>query len=138
MRYRKIDPRIWNDEKFRALSDRAKLLFLFILTHPHMTSLGAMRASIPGLAAEIGWAEKAFREAFTEALSKALLEHDDKASFVGAPNFIKYNRPESPNVVISWGQALDLIPECPLKVTLIQRVKAFTEDFTEGFQKAFT
>ena len=28
-RYRKIDPRIWNDEKFSLLSDKAKLLFLF-------------------------------------------------------------------------------------------------------------
>ena len=52
-RYRKIDPRIWNDEAFRALSDRGKLVFLFILTHPHMTSLGAMRASTLGLAAEL-------------------------------------------------------------------------------------
>ena len=31
-RYRKIDPRIWNDEKFRQFSDRAKLAFLFVLT----------------------------------------------------------------------------------------------------------
>ena len=72
-RYRKIDPRIWNDEKFRSLSDRGKLAFFFVLTHPHMTPIGAMRASIPGMAAEIGWPEKAFREAFREALSKGML-----------------------------------------------------------------
>jgi hypothetical protein len=90
-RYRKIDPRIWNDAKFRDLSDRGKLAFLFILTHPHMTSLGAMRGSLSGLATELGWSEKAFREAFGEALAKGMLEHGEKASFVGVPNFLRYN-----------------------------------------------
>lgn len=32
--YRKIDPRIWNDERFRVLTDSGKLAFLFVLTHP--------------------------------------------------------------------------------------------------------
>lgn len=62
-RFRKIDPRIWNDEKFRTLSDKGKLAFLFILTHPAMTCLGAMRASFEGLAAELHWAAKRFRSA---------------------------------------------------------------------------
>jgi hypothetical protein len=54
-RYRKIDPRIWNDQKFRELSDDAKIVFFLLLTHPHMTALGAMRATVAGLAAELGW-----------------------------------------------------------------------------------
>ena len=43
-RYRKIDPRVWNDEKFVSFSDDGKLAFLFVLTHPSMTAIGAMRA----------------------------------------------------------------------------------------------
>lgn len=135
-RYRKIDPRIWNDARFRDLSDRGKLAFLFILTHPHMTSLGAMRGSLSGLATELGWSEKAFREAFGEALAKGMLEHGEKASFVGVPNFLRYNGPESPNVVKSWVAALDLIPECELKCRLLQRVRAFADGLSEAFGKA--
>jgi len=52
-RYRKIDPRIHNDAKFKALSERGKLLFFTILTHPHMTALGAMRATEAGLCEEM-------------------------------------------------------------------------------------
>jgi len=135
-KYRKVDPRIWNDEKFNKLSDRGKLAFFFILTHPHMTALGAMRASIPGLASEIGWTEKAFREAFQEALAKGMLKHDKKASFVWLPNFLKYNKPESPNVIKSWVAALDYLPECPLKSKLIQQVKDFTKALPEAFGEA--
>jgi hypothetical protein len=71
-RYRKVDPKIWNDAKFRALTERGKLVFLFLLTHPHMTMVGAMRATLPGLAAEIDIEAKAFGEAFGEAFRKAM------------------------------------------------------------------
>jgi hypothetical protein len=136
-RYRKIDSRIWNDAKFCSLSDNGQLCFLFLLTHPHMTSLGAMRATMKGLASERRWTEKAFREAFREASGKGMLEHDETAHFVGATNFLKYNPPESPNVVRAWVGALDMIPECPLKVQLLQRVKDFLEGLSEAFAKAF-
>ncbi len=135
-RYRKIDSRIWNDEKFCSLTDQGKLCFFYILTHPHMTSLGAMRSSIPGLASEICWAEKAFREAFGEAFRKGMLEIDEKSSFIGVPNFLKYNGPESPNVVKSWAASLDLIPECKAKTQLIERVKGFLEALPKAFREA--
>ena len=64
MKYRKISPCIWNDAKVRELSDKGKLALLFLLTHPHMTPLGAIRANAPGLACELGWSEKVFRKAF--------------------------------------------------------------------------
>lgn len=131
--YRKIDTRIWNDEKFRSLSDLGKLAFLFLLTHPHMTMIGAMRASLPGLAAEIGWSPEAFEEAFHEASAKGMAEHDERASLIWLPRFLKYNPPESPNVVKSWVRALDLLPECPL----LTRVVAASKDFAEGLSKAF-
>lgn len=136
-RYRKIDPRIWNDEKFRKLSDNAKLVFFMLLTHPSMTALGAMRATLPGLAAEMSWGPEAFREAFREASAKGMAEHDEVACLVALPNFLKYNAPESPNVVKAWAGAVDLLPECPLKTLVLQRAKAYAEALQEGFAKAF-
>ena len=135
--FRKIYVCIWNDKKFCELTDRGKLVFLFILTHPGMTSLGAMRATMGGLASELGWTEKAFGEAFGEALAKGMVKHDDKAHFVSAPHFLNYNRPESPNVVKSWVKCLPFIPECQLKVQLLQDVKAFAEGLPEAFAEGF-
>jgi hypothetical protein len=136
-RYAKVDRRIWNDERFRSLSERGKLVFLFLLTHPAMTMLGAMRATLPGLAAELELPTKAFQEAFGEALSKAIVKHDLGASFIWLPNFLKYNKPESPNVVRSWPDAFDLIPECGLKCELYEQLKGFIKGLSEGFREAF-
>ena len=41
-RYKKIDVRIWNDAKFNALSSDARLIFLFMLTSPQTTMVGAV------------------------------------------------------------------------------------------------
>ncbi len=136
-RYRKIDTRIWNDAKFNALSERGKLVFFYELTHPNLTMLGAMRATVPGLAAELGMQTEAFAEAFREALAKGMAKHDEKASFLWLPNFLKYNKPESPNVVKSWPDAFDLLPECTMKSELFQQLKAFAEGMTKGFNEAF-
>jgi hypothetical protein len=136
-KYRKVDVRIWNDAKFVSLSERGKLVFMFLMTHPNLTMVGAMRATIPGLAAEIGIPLEGFREAFQEGLAKGMARLDEHACLVWLPNFLKYNKPESPNVVKAWPNAFDLLPECALKAQIFQHVKDFMEGFTEGFRKAF-
>lgn len=135
-RYRKIDPRIWNDAKFRQLSNSGKLVFFMLLTHPNMTSLGAMRGTVAGLAEELGWETEAFREAFAEALAKGIAEHDQKACLIALPNFIRYNPPESPNVVKAWVNSLDMLPECSLKNRVIQRARDFAKGMNKGFAEA--
>ena len=138
-RFRKVDTRIWGDAKFRSLSDppSGATAFLFLLTHPHMTSLGAMRATMAGLAAERGWPETAWRTACQPALAQGMVEVDEKASYVGLPNFIKYNPPESPSVVQSWVKVLDLVPECPLRALQLQRIKAFITVYGRAWRTAW-
>ena len=132
--YRKIDVRIWNDEKFHSLSINGKLAFLYLVTHPNMTNLGAMRATSKGLADELEVLPEAFQEAFAVGLAEA----DEKARCVWVKNFVKYQSAESPNVIKSWAKQLDFIPECSLKTKAIQELKGYTQGLSEAFQKAFT
>jgi hypothetical protein len=135
--YRKIDVRIWNDEKFNALSDNGKLLFLFLLTHPNMTPLGGMRATTGGLGEELKWHKRTINKSFSELLNAKFVLYDNKNSLLIFRNFIKYNQPESPNVIKSWAYYLDLIPEGKLKTQLIQQTGIFVRDnLSEAFAKA--
>ena len=136
-RFRKIDPRVWNDEKFRRFNDRGKLAFLFVLTHPGMTALGAMRASVAGLAAELGWPEKIFRNALKPAVEEHMVDVNEEALFIGLPKFLRYNEPEGPNSVKkAWPAALDLIPECDEKNRLVVRCRSYLDDKTQDFKDA--
>jgi hypothetical protein len=136
-KFRKVDPRIWNDAKFRGLSDDAKLIFFFALTHPNLTSLGAMRATIEGMAAEMGWEAERFRERFRELLRRGLLNHDSQAAFLLICNYLRYNGPDNPNQVKAWSGAWDLLPECQLKIELYQRLKQLVEQLGEQYAKPF-
>lgn len=136
-RYRKIDTRIWNDEKFRGFSDNGKLAFMFLLTHPAMTCLGAMRGTMHGLAAELGWTPDAMRDAMADAILAGMVEVDEKASFVALRNWLRYNKPEGPNSIKGgWIEALDLIPECPGKKAVIARCNAYLDNMSTAMQKA--
>lgn len=135
--FRKIDVRIWNDAKFIALSNNAKLIFLFLITHPQMTSLGAMRGTPQGLAAELQLSTEDFSKAFTEVLEQGLAKHDRDACCMWLPNFLKYQSAESPNVLRNWVKQVEYIPECELKTRAVAGLKAYAEGLSKGFAKAF-
>jgi uncharacterized phage protein (TIGR02220 family) len=136
MRYRKISPVIWQDEKFRAFTDDGKLAFLFLLTHPAMTSVGAMRGTLPGLAAELGWPPRRFEVALAPALDASMVEVNRGAAFIGLPKFLRHNEPEGPNSVKAWAGALELIPECPERRSLLRRCLAYLDTKSDAFKEA--
>ena len=140
-RYRKIDTRMWGDSKFRKLSSpgpSAKYLWIYLLTGPHTTNLpGLFRAGEMSLAEEIGWSLEGFREGFAELFANGLVNADWKARVVWIPNAVKYNPPDNPNVVKSWRDAWDEVPECSLKNEAYQGLQGFTKGLGEGFAKAF-
>jgi hypothetical protein len=133
-RYRKIDLRIWDDAKFNGLGDDGKLVFFVLLTHPAMTPLGAMRATIPGLAAELGWNTEAFREGFDAVCEKGMAQHD----FVMLPKFLAYNAPEFLYVIRAWRGAVDLLPECSLTTLVLRAALELAQSMSKGFGKPLT
>ena len=126
-RYRKIEVRIWSDEKFRALSPlppSGQSLWLFLLTGPHTGPIpGLFRSGKMALAEELGWSSKAFSKAFAELEAQGMAKADWKNRVVWLPKSIIYNLPQSPNVIKSWEEELKLIPECTLKTEAIDGIK---------------
>ncbi|MFZ4539844.1 hypothetical protein [Propionivibrio sp.] len=131
--YRKIDVGVWNDSAFMSLKPLGKLAFFMLITHPNMTSLGAMRATVPGLASELGVSTKDFVEVFDKGMALV----DEKTHCVFVPNFVKYQSAESINVVKSWAKQLQFIPEGILKDKAVASVIAFLEGKALAFRDAF-
>jgi hypothetical protein len=134
--YRKVDTRIWNDAKFRELADDGKLVFFFLLTHPSLTLVGAMRASVGGLAEEIGWPRERMQAALSVITGSGMAELDTEASCLVLPNYLRYNAPDNPNMVKSWGAALELVPECQLKQRLLAKLQEIARQRGAKFEAA--
>lgn len=140
-RYRKLDLRTWSDLKFRELSPlppSGQSLWLYMVLGPQTTNIpGLFEATEITMIDRLGWTLEAFREAFAEASSKGMAKADWTARLVWLPNAPKYNKPESPNVVISWGNIFDELPECALKHEAYRQLKAFAKEWGEPYLKAF-
>jgi hypothetical protein len=144
-KYRKIHVRMWGDAAVRALSGpqpNGQSLWVHLLAGSQTGIVpGLIRSTELGMAGELRWEldgfRKAFREVSGEGGRKVLAEADWKAGLVWVPNGIKYNPPQSPNVIVSWQQTWDELPECPLKAKAYLRLRAFTEGMGKAFQEAF-
>jgi len=105
-RYRKIDPRIWNDEKFMTFDPREKLVWFTLLTHPLMTPMGAGVIYEGVLDDIIGNSrEWCFRcqcpctqhtaETYLETFRKRSLIYRNKGLLI-VKNYLLYNLPDTP------------------------------------------
>ena len=145
--YRKVSIKMWGDAKFRALSQDAKFLWLYLLTGPDTTSLpGLVVGGVAHFSEAIGWKEDFFLAKFGEISDRGMAFSDWSARLIWIPNAIRYNSPQSPNVVRNWASHWSQIPECELKSIARSRLyehmktkrsKAFREAFREGFREGF-
>lgn len=143
MRYRRVSGEFWLDARVRALPEDGRWAFLYLLTHPAMTAVGAMRATLPGLAAELGWRVSRLQRALAPAIEQGMVEVNADATYVGLPKFLKHNPPESLNVVRAWVKALGFVPDCPEKRGLIIRCREYLRareqagELKQGFAEVF-
>ena len=134
-RYKKIDVRIWNDAKFNALSSDARLIFLFMLTSPQTTMVGAVPVDKHTVSRILKFDEIRYCIGYKQLSEYGMLEYDEAGIF-WIKNFLKYNPPENPKVVISWSSLLDLFPECQLLIKIAKSVLKACETRGEAYVKA--
>jgi hypothetical protein len=134
-RYKKIDVRIWNDAKFNALSSDARLIFLFMLTAPQTTMVGAVPVDKHTVSRILKFDEIRYGIGYKQLSEYGMLEYDEAGIF-WIKNFLKYNPPENPKVVISWSSLLDLFPECQLLIKIAKSVLKACETRGEAYVKA--
>lgn len=146
MPFRKIDPRIWGDAKFRRLSDDAKLLWFYFLTNPHLTNLpGVFQAWPEGMARDLGWLDEPTTEkpcrldaAFKEITDLKMAIYDDIAGLIYIPRAYFFNLPDNINVVKGWAVWFFQLPECPLRERILNDFKHNLERYRKGYSEPFT
>ena len=137
-RYQKIYTQIWHDEKFLALSEDAKYLFLYCMTSPHSNAIGIYVLPKMYICADLKWQEKRLTKPFGELLVKGFIEFDETVNLLLLCNHLKHNSIENSNQLTG---ALKIFSSLPYSPKIILRMskglgKGFTKGFTEQFIKA--
>ena len=91
--YRKIDTKIWDDEKFRKLSNEGKFFFIYLLTSPHSTAWGAYVLDDLYIRADLGLSTKRINSCWAEVVKNGLVLRCEQTRLVCFPNWYSYNPP---------------------------------------------
>ncbi|EPJ6120413.1 hypothetical protein PJ593_002259 [Klebsiella aerogenes] len=139
--YRKVKITMWDDPKFRALSPlppSGQSLFIYLLTSPFTGIIpGLFKAGRAAMAEELNWDVEDFDLALDEALSLGLVKADLQARVFWLPNAAKHNPPASVNVIKSWANAFNYLPESPLKWEAWEALKAACYGVSKAMGEAF-
>lgn len=126
--YRTLNVGLWGDAKFRRLSWRAKLLFIYLLTGSHTDGLpGLYAVGVAALAEALDRSVEELRADFEELRSFGMALADWDARVVLLPNAIGHQPPNNPNHLANWLKMLRRIPECALKDAWLEQLTLWAE-----------
>lgn len=108
-KYRKLDPRIWSDEKFQQMTPMQKLVAIYVLTG-QVNRIGIFKFSV-GLAAEdIGYPPDTLRDTLQEVCNTLGWHYDSVTRVLYLPNWWRYNATGSE---LTMKGAIDDLHEVP-------------------------
>jgi len=130
-KYRKVDPRIWRDEKFRQLDPEEKFIALYCLTSGQSNRVGIFPFSLALGAEETGTLPPTFLKRFGNVCHTLFWEWDSVSGVLYFPNWWKYNRPDNPNAFQSCLDDLHDVPQTEFLQRFYDNVRHLPETFVE-------
>lgn len=95
-KYKKIDPRMWDDEKFRALDHLNKLIAIYVIT-AQSNRIGLFVFSIAQACEDLDIDRETFAKRFGNVCQTLNWVWDSTSRVVFLPTWWKYNQPDNPN-----------------------------------------
>ena len=135
--YSKIDSLFWRDQKNRKLSDDGKLLFLYLLTCPHRSSIGLYYLPEQYVASDIKWTLERVQKGFKELLQNGCVKYDKDNEIVFIKNFLRYNSFENSNQIRGALKYLITLPDTVFLSDLIEVIKMGYEDCSKDKSQDF-
>ena len=135
--YSKIDSLFWRDQKNRKLSDDGKLLFLYLLTCPHRSSIGLYYLPEQYVASDIKWTLERVQKGFKELLQNGCIKYDKDNEIVFIKNFLRYNSFENSNQIRGAIKFLGTLPDTVFLSDLIEVIKMGYEDCSKDKSQDF-
>lgn len=122
----RINPVLWNDDKFIDLDDLTGRLWLLILTGPQATSLpGLQRADAASLAKTLRRPVEEIAESGQKLCDLGMIHVDHRQRVICIPSAPKHNPAGSAYEIQSWWKQWNEIPDCDLKFLHVENLQAY-------------
>src|SRR5687767_11979879 len=95
--FSKVSPKVWRSPRFMGLnSERAKLLYMYVLTCQHQSSAGCFRLPDAYASDDLGWSQADLDGARAALVGAELLVHDAETDEYFVPRWFKHNPGTNP------------------------------------------
>lgn len=123
--YASIDPRMWDDEKFVALDDSARLLWVYLITGPEAINgpPGLIVIGTAGLSEALRRSTQDIASALDRLRASGMVEVDPLHRLIRVPKAPLYRAPGNPNVVRGWYRRWTSLPNSQLKYAQLESMR---------------
>lgn len=136
-RYTTVESFIWHDEKFRALPEDARTVFLYLLTCPHGNMCGIFYLPDLYAASDLQWDVERYRKAIDTLCDTSLIAKDK--DIVWIKNYLKHNPIKGRKQIAGAVNRLMTLPETKLIGPFMKSLeKHLLEDDLKLFKKLYT
>lgn len=133
----RIETSIWQNAKFRALSDDGRVLWLYILCCPHGNAVGCFVLPEGYIMADLGWSAERVSETVSELFRNGLIDRCGTTSLTLVRGWWGHNTIENRNVAKAAIKTIEALPRCPLFFKFIKAVDRFPEQLLKEFRNRY-
>ena len=112
-KFRQLHTQLWLDEKFQSLSSQARLLFVWMFTHPRSGLSGVFQFNDDVCENQTGLSGKEINSGVKELEKSQRVFYDSKTNVLWVVNQFRYI-PKSPKAIEAVLRELNALPETPL------------------------
>lgn len=121
--YGKVETSIWQNPKFRRLSEPARMLFLYLIACPHGNSIGCFVLPTAYVAHDLSWSVDKAEETLSELSRNGFIRRDDDSGMVLITGWWGHNTIENKNVAKHVASSVNALPNSPLKQEVVTVLK---------------
>lgn len=107
MRYGKILSGMWSDQRFQALGCGAKLLYVYLLSCEHCSSIGLFKLGMGYVMDDMDVSRKEAESAMAELEGQGLASYDKGTKTCLIHRYLRYNPPQNPKHLKGMAKVFD-------------------------------
>jgi hypothetical protein len=123
-RYRRVNPCLWIDEDMAKLSDKVRLLWVYLLTNTAIkSSPGLYRLTLDQVQGDLNWSRKKVIAVLNCLQTAGFLFYSRRKHYVFLPKWAKHELPSNRKACLGWIENAKEVPDSEHKTSYIQELE---------------
>jgi len=135
--YGRIETAIWQNPKFRSLSDEAQRLYLYLIACPHGNLVGCFVLHDGYMMADLNWDQNRVRKHVSELVSKGMIERDETTFVTRILGWWGHNSIDNSKSALGAMRVLLSLPKCRVRDEAYQSLIGIGNKYVDEYRDQY-